>query len=65
MILVNGDPEAWTPGMTIRDVLKVKNYRFPLLVVSVDGTHVPPADYDAAQVPDGAQVQVMHLLSGG
>ena len=65
MIRVNGDPAEWTPGMTVRDVLKARNYKFPLLVVSVDDVHVPPRDYDAAPVPDGAVVSVMHLISGG
>lgn len=65
MITVNQDPRDWTPGMTVRDVLRACNFRFPLLVVSLDGVHVPPAAYDATEVPDGAVLQVVHLMSGG
>jgi len=65
MITVNGDPTPWTPGMTVRDVLKVKNYRFPLLVITLDETHIPPKAYDTTPVPDGATLNVLHLLSGG
>jgi len=65
MIQVNGDPLAWTPGLTVRGVIKAKNYLFPLLIVDIDGVRVDPPDYDATPVPDGAEVQVIHLLSGG
>jgi sulfur carrier protein len=65
MIQVNGDPLAWTPGLTVRGVLKAKNYRFPMLIVSIGDQQIQPADYDTAAIPDGAVVQVIHLLSGG
>lgn len=65
MILVNDDPLAWHEGMTVRDILKARNYRFPMLVVHVDGALVRKGDYDTATVPDGAVVRVIHLISGG
>ena len=65
MIQVNGDPLAWTPDMTVRDVIQAKNYRFPLLIVSIDGEQVRKEDYPTTPVPDGADVQVIHLISGG
>jgi sulfur carrier protein len=65
VIQVNGDPLDWTPGMTVRGVLKAKNYKFPMLIVSIDEQQVQPADYDRTAVPDGSVVQVIHLISGG
>lgn len=65
MITVNGEREPWTPGLTVRGVLALKNYKFPLLIIHVDGVLVAPRDYDATPVPDGADVKVIHLLSGG
>ena len=65
MIKVNGDPLEWKAGMTVRAVLRAKNFRFPMLVISVDGAPVPPEGYDSTAVPDGADVKVIHLLSGG
>ncbi|BDU70934.1 sulfur carrier protein ThiS [Mesoterricola silvestris] len=65
MITVNGDPVAWTPGMTVRDVLAERNFKFPLLVIKIDSTLVQPRDYPTTPVPDGAVVQVIHLMSGG
>jgi sulfur carrier protein len=65
MIQVNGDPLAWSAGMTVRDVIQAKNYRFPLLIVSIDDEQVRKDDYATTTVPDGAVVQVLHLISGG
>jgi sulfur carrier protein len=65
MIQVNGDPLKWTPGMTVRGLLQAKNYRFPMIIVTIDERRIERADYDSALVPDGAVVQVIHLISGG
>jgi sulfur carrier protein len=46
-------------------VLHERNFVFPLLVVRVNGELVPRDQFDRAPVPDGADVQVMHLMSGG
>ena len=65
MIQVNGDPLAWTPGLTVRGVLQAKKYKFPLVIVTIDERRVERADYETELIPDGSVVQVMHLLSGG
>jgi sulfur carrier protein len=65
MITVNGESHAWTPGMTVRDVLTQKNFKFPLLVIKLDEALIQPSDYAATTVPDGAVVSVIHLMSGG
>jgi len=65
MIQVNGDPLPWTPDLTVRGMLVAKNYKFPLVIVSIDDLQVDKADYDTTPVQDGAVVQVMHLISGG
>jgi len=65
MILVNGEKMAWVPGMTVRDILKARNYIFRMLVVQVNGELVKRGTYDTALVPDGATVDVIHMISGG
>jgi len=65
MILVNGEKMAWVPGMTVRDILKARNYIFRMLVVQVNGELVKRGTYDTAVVPDGATVDVIHMISGG
>jgi len=65
MILVNEEPLDWHTGMTVRDVLRARNYRFPLLIIHVNDEMVPKPDYDTSTIPDGAVVKVIHLISGG
>ncbi len=65
MINVNGEPLQWFPDMTVRDAIRKKNYVFPLLVVRIDGRLVSREDYDSARIPDGARVDIIHLISGG
>ncbi|HPW56997.1 MAG TPA: sulfur carrier protein ThiS [Thermoanaerobaculaceae bacterium] len=65
MIRVNDDPLEWHEGMTVRDVIVARNFKFPLLIVTVNGHLVPRPAYDATTVPDDATVRVLHLMSGG
>jgi len=65
MLLVNDVPLQYEPGMTVRDILKKKNYVFRMLAVWVNGEFVPRGTYDKAVVPDGADVKVMHSIAGG
>ena len=65
MITVNGDKVEWQQGMTVRGVLQACNYRFPLLIVTVDERLVQRQEYDSTAVRDGADVRVVHLMSGG
>ncbi|NMC70505.1 MAG: sulfur carrier protein ThiS [Myxococcales bacterium] len=64
-ITVNDEPHPWREGMTVADVLRERNFVFPLLVVSVDGVHVSRDAYGTTPVPPGAVVVVTHLVSGG
>ena len=65
MIRVNGDLIEWQEGMTVRDVLTARKYLFPLLIITVGDRFVPRDTYDSTAVPDGAEVKVVHLMSGG
>jgi sulfur carrier protein len=65
MITVNGEQMDWRGGMTIADILKARNYIFRMIAVSVDGELIKRGTYDKAVVPDGADVQVIHMISGG
>jgi sulfur carrier protein len=65
MIKVNGDSMEWRDGMTGQDVLDAKKYKFPLLIVTIGEEHVPKERYSAAEVQDGTDVKVLHMLSGG
>ena len=64
-ITVNGNTIEWEEGITVQDVLQKMNYSFRMLVIKVDGKLVKKTDYASAIVPSGADVQVIHLISGG
>jgi thiamine biosynthesis protein ThiS len=65
MITVNGEPMDWHEGMTVAEILKNRNYIFRMLVIQVNGELVKRGTYDKAVVPDGADVEVIHMISGG
>jgi len=65
VITVNGNSVAWRKGMTVGDVLREMNYNFTLLIIRVNGELVKREDWGIFVVPDGAVVDVMHLISGG
>ena len=65
MITVNSDPMPHRPGMTIQDILDERKYIFRMLAVSVNGQVVARKDYKTTAVPDEADVQVIHMISGG
>jgi len=41
------------------------NYSFRMLVIKVNDKVVKKEDWDSFQVPPGADVKVIHLISGG
>lgn len=51
--------------MTVQDALDIMNYTFIMLVVKIDGEVVLRQDYATTLIPDGAEVLVIHLISGG
>jgi sulfur carrier protein len=65
MVTVNGEPLDHRPGMTVQDILDARKYIFRMLAVSVNGEVVARKDYKTTLVPDGADVQVIHMISGG
>jgi len=64
-ITVNDNIINWEENMTITRILKVMNYTFRMLVVKVDGKLVKKSDYESTIVSAGADVKVIHLMSGG
>ncbi len=65
MINVNGQQSEWFRGITISDVIKEKNYIFPLLISRINGILIPRDEYNSTVIPDEATVDIIHLMSGG
>jgi len=65
MITVNGDRMDHEEGMTVSRVLEKCGYIFPLLIVQINGDHVPREKFPATRVSDGDTIEVIHMMSGG
>ena len=66
MIRVNNRYEVeWHSGMTVQDVLDALKFTFSMIAVKVNGQPVLRRDFACTEVPDGAEVQALHMISGG
>jgi sulfur carrier protein len=66
MIVVNRrDHVSWHEGLTVAALLDRLRYTFPHIIVTVNGELVPRDAYATHQVPDSADVRVLHLMAGG
>lgn len=65
MIKVNNRDFQWEPGMTVDDIMKIKKFSWPKIIVKINGQHVEEEDYKTTIVNDGDDVQMLHLLAGG
>jgi sulfur carrier protein len=66
MITVNGDKMDWFEGMTVQNILDAKHFTFRLISVWINGEPAAKReDFPVMTVPDGAEVDVIHMMSGG
>lgn len=66
MIRVNDQYDVeHVPGMTVQDLLDALRFSFRMIVVKVNGQVVLRKDFKTTEVPDSAEVQAIHLISGG
>jgi sulfur carrier protein len=59
------DRVQWRAGMTVEDLLEAMRYTHPQVVVTINGDLVAHDAYGEVEVPDGADVRVVHLMAGG
>ncbi|KJS81432.1 MAG: thiamine biosynthesis protein ThiS [Peptococcaceae bacterium BICA1-8] len=65
MIKVNNRPVEWQEGMTIKKLINILKYSYPVLIVTINGEHIPREKYEAATVSDGDDVKIIHPIAGG
>jgi len=65
MITVNKREVAWVQNETVQDLLKRMKYTFPLVIVKINNQLIPRNRYQETLVPDEANVDVIHMISGG
>jgi len=65
-ITLNNRPEQFNAvRLTISEILSLKNFTFKMLVVKVNGVLIKKPEYTLAEVIDGDNVQILHMISGG
>lgn len=65
MIRVNDDPFDWNKGMTVAKVLEICGFVYHSLIVKVNGRLVKPKHYETHEIPDEADIRVIHMMTGG
>jgi thiamine biosynthesis protein ThiS len=66
MIRVNNQYDLeWRPGLTVQDLLDALKFSFRMIVVKINGKVVLRREFATTPVPDGAEVQAIHMISGG
>ena len=51
--------------LTVSELLQIKKFTFKLLIIKINGQVVKQQDYSTAQIREGDDVMVLHLISGG
>lgn len=64
-INVNGNTVEWEEGLSVAALLTKMNYTFRMLVIKINGKLVKKGSYETTLIPAGADVSVIHLISGG
>lgn len=65
-ITLNNRPEVFEKDiLTITEILRLKNFTFKMMVIKVNGKLVKKNQYHAADVVNGDDVQIIHMISGG
>jgi thiamine biosynthesis protein ThiS len=65
MIEVNGREEEWKKDESVEDLLKRLNYKFPIIVVKINGKVVPNRDFSKTKIPNDSRIEIVPIVSGG
>lgn len=65
IVLNNKEEIIEKETLTIRELLDIKNFTFKMLVIKINGQLVKKDSYSLAEIQEGDDVTVLHLVSGG
>jgi thiamine biosynthesis protein ThiS len=65
ILLNNREEVIERGGISVSELLVLKNFTFKLLIVKINGQLVKKDEYDLTMIHDGDDVTVLHLISGG
>ena len=65
ILLNNREEVIERGGISVSELLVLKNFTFKLLIVKINDQLVKKDEYDLTMIHDGDDVTVLHLISGG
>jgi thiamine biosynthesis protein ThiS len=65
MIKVRGKELPWREGMTVAALLKDLGTSYPYAVVRVNGKVISRPHFQETTIPDGAEIHLIPMVSGG
>ncbi len=65
MITVNNRSVEHEKGMTVTFLLEKLNYKWPMLIVRINGKLIDNKQFPTAIIEDGDNVDAIHMMSGG
>ena len=64
-VTINGNVVEWHEGMTVTKAMEIMNYSYKLIVVYINDDYVPQDEWNTTLIPEGADVKIVHIMSGG
>ncbi len=52
-------------SISVRELLTMMKFTFPLIIVKINGRLIKKEDYGRVFIGDGDRVEAIHLMSGG
>ncbi len=65
MIILNGNQFNIDCPLSVAQLLAIKKYTFPNIIVRINGKHIKKNEYESQQINDQDEVQIIHMISGG
>ena len=65
MITVNNETIEWQENLTVSRLLVLLKYKFPLLIIRINGKLIPRTNYKDTFIKDKDEIKIIHLMSGG
>ncbi|HBW38275.1 MAG TPA: thiamine biosynthesis protein ThiS [Desulfosporosinus sp.] len=65
MIKLNNRDCEWQEELTVQELLKLKTYTYPRIIVYINSKIISPEDYSSTIIQDGDEVKAIHLMAGG
>jgi len=65
LIKLNNRDCEWQEGLTVGELMKLKNYTYSRIVVFINAELVSEENYASSIIYDGDKVEAIHLMAGG